>query len=563
MESIRNNGGLYLEIKEKLKDSFCSQKQFIEKLFKDLLTLQDNDIFTLLQSLLNLIQNLEFPIVLLLDKENYLAVLGDLFWEESFNGIIWAIIDACLEKFKFESINGNSIEKIRSFAENLGLDINYKQTQNSSYLENTYLEYNSLITDCQFLKAFMDENDEVIDENNIKEILIRLNKMINNKLKDFGINYPIYIYDFLGELSQNLSEYEEYFSKKVKLENINSSSDRSKDYNINIFPTPITNLYSSLDPRERTSFYFDEFIRIDEGMSIEYKNYRWPLSSNLVDTLKQQICGFLNAQGGRIYIGITDEKIVKGTLIKRKKRDNLRNEIANFTCDFFPQCRTNKIEVVFIPVKNKKDETYLHNVWVIKIIVKQGDSDKLYSITNRGFISYMRMPGQCVQLSAMEIWEEILKRKMNPRVALDEKEFNDIQPEIPIENKEENSEENFQVDSIFEKFKKSSSRSRNLNNIPNSSSSKSSSNKNNHINQTESKYTIAVQGIPTNVSKNKLLSIFKNTKFISERIFIKNDLCLGWAYFNYASLQDAEDAIKKTRGATIEGSKLLLRLKEK
>jgi hypothetical protein len=88
-------------------------------------------------------------------------------------------------------------------------------------------------------------------------------------------------------------------------------------------------------------------------------------------------------QGGRIYIGITDEKIVKGTLLKRKKRDNVRNEIANFTYDFFPQCRTNKIEVVFLPVKNKNYESFIENVWVIKIIVKQGDVDKLYSVTNR------------------------------------------------------------------------------------------------------------------------------------------------------------------------------------
>jgi hypothetical protein len=562
MESVRKNGGLYSEIEENLKDSYSSQKEFIEKLFNDLLTLQDNDIFTLLQSLLNLVQNFEFPIVLLLNNENYLAVLGDLFWEESFNGLIWAIIDASLEKFKFESRIGSSIEKIYELAENLGLDINYIQVDNISYLESTYLEYCSLITDCQFLKVFMEDTGEVLEENNIKEILMRLNKMINNKLKVFGINYANYVYDFFGELSQNLSEYEEYFSKKVKLEAYNPSLEKSNNLNINNINTPIPNFYSSLDPKERTSFYFDEFIHIDEGMSIEYKNYRWPLSSNLVDTLKQQICGFLNAQGGRIYIGITDEKIVKGTLLKRKKRDNVRNEIANFTYDFFPQCRTNKIEVVFLPVKNKNYESFIENVWVIKIIVKQGDVDKLYSVTNRSYISYMRMPGQCVTLSAMEICEEIIRRKTNPRVAIDEKEFKDIQPEIPIENNK-NSDEKFQVDSIFEKFKKSNSRPRSQNNIHNNNSKNITFNKNNQINQNDSKYTIAVQGIPTNVPKNNLLMIFKNTKYISERIFIKNDLCLGWAYFNYATYQDSEDALKKTKGATINGSKLLIKLKEK
>ena len=62
-----------------------------------------------------------------------------------------------------------------------------------------------------------------------------------------------------------------------------------------------------------------------------------------------------------------------------------------------------------IPVKNAAGE-YINNKYIVKIIVKKGDSCKLYSVSSKFYKSYMRLPGQCVELSSIEIEKEIIER---------------------------------------------------------------------------------------------------------------------------------------------------------
>ena len=45
-------------------------------------------------------------------------------------------------------------------------------------------------------------------------------------------------------------------------------------------------------------------------MQIEYKNYSFPFNVKHKEQFKKQICAFLNSKGGRIFIGITDDKVV-------------------------------------------------------------------------------------------------------------------------------------------------------------------------------------------------------------------------------------------------------------
>ena len=45
------------------------------------------------------------------------------------------------------------------------------------------------------------------------------------------------------------------------------------------------------------------------------------------------------------------------------------------------------------------------------MIILPGDPYNLYSITNKGgYISAMRLPGQCIKLTAEEIYAEIMRR---------------------------------------------------------------------------------------------------------------------------------------------------------
>ena len=62
---------------------------------------------------------------------------------------------------------------------------------------------------------------------------------------------------------------------------------------------------------------------LSESQNIEYKE-SWN------DKYLQWICGFANAQGGRIYIGVNDEKEVIGVRDSKKLMEDIPNKIANF-----------------------------------------------------------------------------------------------------------------------------------------------------------------------------------------------------------------------------------------
>ena len=76
----------------------------------------------------------------------------------------------------------------------------------------------------------------------------------------------------------------------------------------------------------------------------------------------------------------------------------------------------------------------------IKIIIMPGELYNLYSISNKGgFISTLRLPGQCINLTAEEIHEEIIKRNelYKKRIIIEEKESKEI-----LYNKENINNEN-------------------------------------------------------------------------------------------------------------------------
>ncbi len=187
------------------------------------------------------------------------------------------------------------------------------------------------------------------------------------------------------------------------------------------------NTKSHNNPKSRLFFYYKEKLHHEEDETTEYKNYKLPFntfnntsnkqknSNNIIDTsfiIKKLYCSFLNHKGGRLYIGINDDLIVEGNFINLKERDNIKRHLLNLSDGFYPNCRSEKIKVHFIPIKSRINERYLIDYFVVKVVIKPGDKDKLYSINRRGFKSYLRNQNQCVELEAMEIEEMIMKKKM-------------------------------------------------------------------------------------------------------------------------------------------------------
>eukprot|EP00331_Platyophrya_macrostoma_P000013 CAMPEP_0176405434 /NCGR_PEP_ID=MMETSP0127-20121128/334_1 /TAXON_ID=938130 /ORGANISM="Platyophrya macrostoma, Strain WH" /LENGTH=293 /DNA_ID=CAMNT_0017784489 /DNA_START=592 /DNA_END=1470 /DNA_ORIENTATION=+ len=199
---------------------------------------------------------------------------------------------------------------------------------------------------------------------------------------------------------------------------------------------------SKQDIHKRTYFIQNEILIPDENESIEYKRYNYPFSEDLEFTLKRTICSFLNKKGGRIYIGVQDrDKKVVGLKLTSKDRDTIRNDVPKLINEFYPKISHEELlRVDFVPVRDENNKP-IPRLVVVKIIVKQGDRDKLYSVTTRFLQCFMRMDGSSKPLDAEET-TSILKKRWSQAGGEDRvnpKEFNDPRPKQVIDESSEKS----------------------------------------------------------------------------------------------------------------------------
>ena len=188
--------------------------------------------------------------------------------------------------------------------------------------------------------------------------------------------------------------------------------------------------------KKRTFFYKNEVLSEGEDEFTEFKDYYYPLDEEQEKEIKRQYCGFLNSQGGRIYIGIKDQNIVKGMELSYKDQDNFRNSLVLYGSEFYPKCRIDKIKVYFIPLKNMITQKFINNFFVVKIIIYPGEPYKLYSMTVKGFNCFKRYKGQSVNLTADEIEKEIVDRgflKINQNNNIKLEDYDDPKPEINLD----------------------------------------------------------------------------------------------------------------------------------
>lgn len=166
----------------------------------------------------------------------------------------------------------------------------------------------------------------------------------------------------------------------------------------------------TFDPTTAKKWIIDTSAQMDENEFIEYKNYKWPFNFELNKKIIKTYCSFLNRKGGFLFIGIDDNKIIKGIDLTYKELDVLKNYLLNLTDSFYPKCKKDYIIVYDYDVLDNK-LTPLTNKKVIKVQIKQGDPSKLYSIESKIYKSFIRIQGQSRQLEASEIEEEILRRR--------------------------------------------------------------------------------------------------------------------------------------------------------
>ena len=377
----------------------------------------NNQTLPIIQSKLVFFKNLSeikrIPVCYKLLQEKFMKKIIKLY--VYFPNLIQELLEEIYNTFNFEMYCPNIfIKSIVNLIYYYGIGLNLSTTRiKKNDIENLFDEIIYLKTIWSDLISRKDTLNEDFNDylNQYEEIKLDYEKM-KNQFDDFTKDF------FTTELFPLFENFKSQLNKNLSSDNLYSSPKETQEKLKNI---PLKN---------RTFFYKNEKLIFGEDLYTEFKYYFFPLKNDKIEELKKQICSFLNSKGGRIYIGISDSKIVKGIVMDYKKRDLIRNEIINYTYDFFPKCRTNKIDILFIPIKDNEDN-YENNLFVIKIIVHQGETDKLYSMTEKGYNAYLRLPGQCAYLTALEIKDEIIKRNNNPEKALDDTEFQDPEPDNP------------------------------------------------------------------------------------------------------------------------------------
>ena len=533
----------------KLKSSLKLQKELIKEIEQHLQTLIYNEVQNNMNSSPNnfidtipyIIKELGISLahIFLHNGNIYYNLIGLYFDKNEKNDInqvkkITLIFQTCLDIFKLISSN-DELNNIREYLyemqiiENKNEINNNKVNDEEKIYENYYIILNGL-------KALMEigKDSEKIEE---------LNMEYNNLKKDIRIlsikyeNNNKALIEFFNEL---LIDIDEYF-KKINLLNTVEIPENKKIEEIANIP---------LD--KRTFFYLDEKIKERKNELIEFRNYSLPLTNKEEgEEIKRQICGFLNSRGGRLYLGINNQNLVKGIILNSKARDISRNSLVNLTYDFYPNCRIDKILIYFIPIKNPKNNEFIPKRYIVKIRVYPGDPDVLYSMSSTGYHSIIRRNDICYELNSAEICQEIIARdeikkiKNNDNSYIKELNIKDPEPEININD--DNDEED---DLPFYGLDNNKNLSDSIKKIIKEKGKRPIRKKNKNNMVREGTITVKVTNIDENLPINDVNRFFNGCKCYSQKMLS------GYGYLNFSNLNDANNCIAKYNGCKL-GNKII------
>ena len=331
--------------------------------------------------------------------------------------------------------------------------------------------------------------------------------------------------------------------------------------------------------KDRTYFYKDEYIKDDEDEYIEYKNYYFPLGKEQERELMRQFCAFLNTNGGRLYIGINDDKTIRGVFINQPLK-NYESKIFKLVKNFQPEIKPeNYFKFYAIPIKNNKDGRIINNLFIFKIIIKKGDPTQLYYVFDIGLNISTRQAGQCPNLKASEIHEKIIERKnmknlqqnQNKIAENDVLDMNDPEPLVNQKNKE-NEKIIVGLPKLYEKNEINNT-NKNLNH--NYNNDNNNNNDNNYDNEMIEKkknkkkkkknpnrpIRVEISNIDKDIDEKVMLEIFqgfnyKGYKFLQTQDGIRN------GYIDFDNEKDANECIKTCNGMTFNTKSISLKKEE-
>ena len=553
---------------KRLESSLNLQKQFLSEIDNKLTSFLNNKsknkndillIDQLLKILPKIINQLGIPFVYYFFKQEKLLEKFVNLYYDKYEKEIGDIYETCLNISSF-SLYYDYFNKLKHYLIDIGIIQNKEQYANKNIPMNPeemlFENISSILNELTQLKNIGIDKENIHKlENDYKDIL----KEIKNLPTKMVITRAQI--EFYQELIKPFGDYLKSMNKNINKDIIVREDEKfidtqlNKNNNLNKEVMSVVNI--PLD--KRTFFYQNEKIKETRNKFIEFKNYRIPLSQEKGEEIKKELCSFLNSQGGRLYIGIDEQNIVKGIELNYKKRDNLRNSLINLTFDFYPKCRLDKIFVYFIPIKDPYSNNFVKKKYVIKIRVYPGDPEVLYSMSNKGgYHSTIRRNGQCVELNSTEIYNEIIERdelkniQNNNNHVIKENDIKDPEPEINQQDLE-NDDDDYEDIPAFG--------INNLNNIKQiikEKGQKKNYGKPKKIIKNmvrEGTITIKVTNIDENIPVNEINRFFNGCKCATQKFFKS-----GYGYLNFSSLNDANNCIVNYDGIKLGNKKIKLNI---
>jgi hypothetical protein len=419
--NVQSNINQLIDLKTSFSNDFTKQKNLVLDLLRitNIISSGIKDLIPLLENIDNIlpyfIQELGIPFSDIINESNIIKYYFNIYISNK-TEVSKNILISFIQVFNFVSDKKTPGDMLLQLL--LCYDSSFKQLSDNkrktrTEVEQIYNSINSIDINCS-LEEKMKIKNELLEQVNqiekknsfsIAEIQYLKEKIetIDKNLKIIDLN-NIKCGNIFNDINHLIKNFE-IFKTFQNLNDANNNSDNNSKINDEM------KKMKAIPLKEREFLYLNEQLN-EEADNIEFKNYSYPFSKEKIEELKRQYCGFLNSQGGLIFIGINDIKLVNGIYLDYKARDTIKNELVNYyVYDFYPKCRIDKISIYFIPIKHPQTNAPIHNLFVIKINILPGEPYNLYSLNNKGgYISTLRLHRQCINLTAQEIYSEIMKR---------------------------------------------------------------------------------------------------------------------------------------------------------
>ena len=342
--NVQNNLKQLIDLKTSLSNDFNKQKNLVINLQKiiNIISSGFKELIPSLESINNIlpyiIHELGLPFCDLINETNIIKYYFDLYISNK-SDIIKNILISFIQVFNFNSRKKTPGDILLEFLlsyDKIFKEISDNKRKSKTEIEEIYDNLNSIDSNLSFEEKTNLKNNILIQINEIEKkdtYSISEIQYLKEKINSIEINSTI-INANNKTTSNNIFNDMNYLIKNFQIiDNIQKAQNtinNIKRTEVKIVSNEEIDKIKNIPLKDRDFLYKGEELK-EENEDIEFINNYYPLSKDKIEEIKRQYCGFLNNKGGFIYLGITELRIVRGIYLDYKGRDNIKNELVNYT----------------------------------------------------------------------------------------------------------------------------------------------------------------------------------------------------------------------------------------